>query len=786
MEETHMELKKVWKRVMLGAAVAVLAVALGVGVSLAAPTYTISGAVHSTDTSLWLQSAVTAELYTWAYDDATSMYKWLPSGTTAPVALSNGAYTFEGLANAGTYRVGFTDANGKLGTGFYKADAALAPATADLGTSVSINETNVVGIDATLSAYVAPPVPVVPGFKGTVTWTGSNPDTSSVSAIAYGYRWTIKDKAWTLAWVPVASSLVASDGTYVLDGLSINTTDAISTYDEGTGLSTTRTIDTAGGLTSTNGNEAAYNKYKVVFIDNNNIYAQNPLGDAGIASETATAVVDGGVVTYNATLVPSTASKKLSGKVTATGASMVLGDIVATVYQYGFVDTNARDSSTYSWVPVNNSIVATDGTWKLYVSAPGTYTVGFSDNEGLFGDVFYGSTSNEASTATLVDATAGDVANINVSMMIPNATHIGQLTDAVGTSLQVSANTTDGANGTLVLCSADSWTYAVSAAPYAKAINSPMLLIHKNGIDDNVMAEIDRLSPNEVVIVGGPSVIGFYAEEQLRASGIPVVRRLEGTDAYGTSAAIAQEMLARGLCQMSDDGKLAGVIFVSSVSPYEAMCAEPIATAQSMPILLVRKSSVSDPVQNVIDSFESTQTQVIVIGGEGQVSAGIEPLLSPMSPDDAEGWASVFTRVATGDAKYERHTMSVAVAQYAVDSFGFSARHFALATDSNVMDVMVTAPTMADDRTALLLTAPALKKVAVKGTSRPTLYTQLSPAVEEYLTKMVASVDPDTGDVLYKIDPNAAYVHNPNVALVDTYGHVLQSVVDKTNALLIP
>lgn len=81
---------------------------------------------------------------------------------------------------------------------------------------------------------------------------------------------------------------------------------------------------------------------------------------------------------------------------------------------------------------------------------------------------------------------------------------------------------------------------ATSAAPAAARDGGPVLLTTASTLPDSTAAELERLAPSRVVVVGGPSVV---SEAVLAAvtSILPgaTTARLAGNDRYATSAAVA-------------------------------------------------------------------------------------------------------------------------------------------------------------------------------------------------------------------------------------------------------
>lgn len=70
---------------------------------------------------------------------------------------------------------------------------------------------------------------------------------------------------------------------------------------------------------------------------------------------------------------------------------------------------------------------------------------------------------------------------------------------------------------TVVVAAGHDYPDALAAAPLGAALRAPVLLVASDAVPAVVLAELDRLAPLEVVIVGGPSAVSPEVEEQIRA-----------------------------------------------------------------------------------------------------------------------------------------------------------------------------------------------------------------------------------------------------------------------------
>ena len=112
--------------------------------------------------------------------------------------------------------------------------------------------------------------------------------------------------------------------------------------------------------------------------------------------------------------------------------------------------------------------------------------------------------------------------------------------DRIGTAIAVSQEFwPDGADN-VVLARADEFPDALAGGPLANALDAPILLVspaHPGFVDPAVYAEIERLAPSSVWLLGGQAAISVLTESALTTAGYDVVR-IGGADRYETAALI--------------------------------------------------------------------------------------------------------------------------------------------------------------------------------------------------------------------------------------------------------
>ena len=95
---------------------------------------------------------------------------------------------------------------------------------------------------------------------------------------------------------------------------------------------------------------------------------------------------------------------------------------------------------------------------------------------------------------------------------------------------------------------------ALGAGPAAAMVKGPILLVSQNGIPGETAAELTRLSPDKIIIVGGTAVVSTTVETGLAAFA-GTVERIAGTNRYDTAAKLSAATYPVSLDADTLDGK---------------------------------------------------------------------------------------------------------------------------------------------------------------------------------------------------------------------------------------
>ena len=194
--------------------------------------------------------------------------------------------------------------------------------------------------------------------------------------------------------------------------------------------------------------------------------------------------------------------------------------------------------------------------------------------------------------------------------------------DRYATAVAVSKATFTPGVLTAYVVSGEGFPDALAAGPVAGANQSPVLLTKRDSLPAVVAAELQRLKPSTVIVVGGTGVITNSVMAAMeRASGAGAVR-FAGADRYATAVrmAIALE-------------EVQTAYIASGESFADALAAGPAAGKEYAPLLLTRGSALPAPTRDYLKGRQLKK--IVIVGGTGAISATVEQSVKALVPSAA-------------------------------------------------------------------------------------------------------------------------------------------------------
>lgn len=357
----------------------------------------------------------------------------------------------------------------------------------------------------------------------------------------------------------------------------------------------------------------------------------------------------------------------------------------ATYYYNGVQNVSGAEVELWLNDGGHFELVTTDviyaGAFEFRSIAPGTYVVridatGVGDTYTQFNSEYWDD-ARFAWEADPIVVTAGSAADLDFeldgrSIAVSRVTG----TDRFGTSVEVSQMIFGPddvpVDGIPVVYLANGLNYpdALAAGPAAIHNGGVVLLTFPWSLPPVVAAELERLRPQRIVVVGGQPSVNSSVEAALNdLSFNPEVDRITGLNRFGTSREIAEDTFPGG----------ADIAFIATGLNYpDALAAGPPAGMLDAPIILVNGSLASLDQATTDVLAELGVSEVYVIGGTPSVSAGIFAQLQTLLG------ASQVTRLTGSD----RFGTAIAISQ----EFYTDADVAFLATGLNFPDALAGGP----------------------------------------------------------------------------------------------
>ena len=194
--------------------------------------------------------------------------------------------------------------------------------------------------------------------------------------------------------------------------------------------------------------------------------------------------------------------------------------------------------------------------------------------------------------------------------------------DRYATAAAISANTFAPGVSTAYVTTGENWPDALAAVPHAARAGGPLLLTRGSALPASIAAELERLDPGRIIVVGGSAVVSDAVLAELDAydTGGGVLR-IGGVDRYDTAAALSAFHHPGG----------AALAYVATGQNFpDALGAGPAAAVRGAPTILVKATSIPPHSGGELDRLNPTR--IILLGGPTVVSRSVYEALGVFVP----------------------------------------------------------------------------------------------------------------------------------------------------------
>jgi putative cell wall-binding protein len=324
--------------------------------------------------------------------------------------------------------------------------------------------------------------------------------------------------------------------------------------------------------------------------------------------------------------------------------------------------------------------------WTSQDLEPGTYSIRFLASDVSIGLEWYNDARYFFESEDLI-VTAGQTVDLGTVILDERYFDVGRVFGGsrFETAAEISRWAVPPGSSPDVVYVTNGMTYpdALAAGPAAILQGGVLLLTYATSLPQATSDRLAELDPARVVVVGGPGAVSDGVLNAIKAV-LPgtAVDRVGGTSRYDTGENIVRDAYDAG----------ADVAIIATGRNYpDALAAGPAAGVMGAPVILV-DGTASTPAAETLTLLDDLGVQqVIIAGGTGAVSAGIESGLA------AHGIGEV-VRIA-GTSRYATAAqLNAAVFGVAEDSF--------LANGMNFPDALAGAPLAGAWGAPLFLTPP--------------------------------------------------------------------------------
>ncbi|MCC0631866.1 N-acetylmuramoyl-L-alanine amidase [Clostridioides sp. ZZV15-6388] len=196
--------------------------------------------------------------------------------------------------------------------------------------------------------------------------------------------------------------------------------------------------------------------------------------------------------------------------------------------------------------------------------------------------------------------------------------------DRYETAVKISKEGWKNGSDKVIIISGDVSIDGIISTPLATTYNAPILLVEKNNVPASVKAELKRLNPKDVIIIGDENSISKTTANQIKSTVSASQTRLNGSNRYETSLLIAKEI---------DKNHDVDKVYITNANGGEvdALTIAAKAGQDKQPIILSDKDSLTNDTYKWLQS-EDLQSAYF-IGGPQMLSTNVINKINDITKD---------------------------------------------------------------------------------------------------------------------------------------------------------
>jgi subtilisin family serine protease len=282
-------------------------------------------------------------------------------------------------------------------------------------------------------------------------------------------------------------------------------------------------------------------------------------------------------------------------------------------------------------------------------------------------------TQSRTASGRMVEARAGVVARPDIARLAGE--------DRFGTAADIANGAFQPYPDRVLVATGENFPDALAGGAPGAQFGYPVLLVNQNAIPESTAAELERLRPDEIIVLGSPAAVSTTVESDLSGYA-PMIRRIGGRDRYETAAGLARFLYRPGVPT--------AYIAVGTTFP-DALAAAPASALSGGPLLLVQTDAIPQAIRDVLTDLKPRR--IVILGSEGVISQAVATQLDAYTTGPVLRWSGS-----------DRYKTAVAISRGAFQGMAAAnARTVFIATGNNFPDALAGGPAGGAYRGPLLL-----------------------------------------------------------------------------------